>query len=1751
MAKQRAHAKRACRCTGRRHRRLSPPSRNRPPFTAVLLLAVVLGFLSPGILAAQTYDPPIATMVTNMGQPSGSDRMVPLRDGQTGLQQSFWTGPNPAGYHLEGIALYVGDTHDSLDMTVHAVLYRIIDRGARRAERIADLTRRRLDENAENQWRAPADTYLEPDAEYVFVLDCAAGCVRDNYAQFGITYSKADDSGAEAGWSIEDHLGFRRAPGDKWRRDLNKVMRIRVTGRPSPHRAYRTEIVSSPRDGDTYRRGETIEIALTYNTPVYVSPSDPTSIGIRVGDAADGSDYRAAAYASGSGTNRLVFRYRVQLGESDTDGISVDAGSADTGYSGWVPTLVLSFGVLPVDRHFPGIEDDGRHKADGSFRVTGVDITSTPAHPHGYRVDEEIEVTLTFSENAYVPEGDSSIGIRVGDAEDGSNYRAAAYVSGSGSPRLVYRYRVQYGDYDAGGIGVDAGGPASGFGGTLPVTGPELGTVPVRRAYPGIAEDADHKVEHAMTAEFDQSALTASEGGTAASVTVVLDPVPGRPVTVPLVVAPGDGATDEDYVLSASSAIFAAGEREKVLTLTAVDDGEDDDGETLTIAFGDLPPGVRAGDRSSVVVAIADDDGEATGQIVTVRPGRDAYIAGLDDIVFNLTLAEAADRAIPVNVRLTQDRPFLDASDLLQQVEFAAGVISAQLRIPASRQNPRPARGGTLSATLLLGPGYHIGTPAAATMGMAASTPALIVRLSQTLYRFDEGASGAEASVDVVMETQPGLPPPTRSHAVTIATQAGSATADADFVPVNATLTFALEDYVAADGRWVARKSVELAPVDDDDDETEEQFTVTLSRDDSFGDLIQVRNPNRTRCDGPCSARIVIADNDVAGVSFLDGDGNPLADFRPAVREGEQVTYQLKLDRRPAQWGLLVWEPGEGDADLVPLGEHSWLFVPDAGSSPDLRNIPNIPKSIERSAVAGSEAGIAGRNAHHWQEPFTVTVEALQDDDAYPGERRFHHYLLTGDPGQTRIELPDIVVVEVDDEASGPLRVFGTPEVVSTPASGNTYELGERIEIRVVFTRPVAVTGHPYLEFDLGSPDAPRKARANFVGGDGTQDLVFAYRVRSDDRDDDGIEIPAGSIRLNDGAIQDVESGEQAAIEYAALGVQAGHRVRGPAALSVADARAAEETGATLDFAVTLSRAVLWPVTVEYATADGTARAGEDYAAASGTLTMPAGQTRRTVSVQVLDDAHDEGAETLTLALSAASGALIADDTATGTIVNDDPMPQAWLARFGRTVGEQVIEAVEGRLRASRTPGVEMTFAGQAFGSATGPQDEHALRAGEAREAHWRAAATIDRLQGRPARDAERSRFESRAVSGQELLTGSSFALTGETKAGGTVALWGRGALSRFDGREGDLTLDGEVVSTMLGADWTRDRWTAGLLTSRSVGEGSYRSPSADGEVESTLTGVYSYGRYMLNARVMLWGVAGYGAGDLTLRPKSAPSSGQGNAAAIRADMDLTMGAIGVRSIAVEAPAEGGIELAVTSDAIAVRTTSERVEGLAAAAADVTRLRLGLEGSWRGLALGEKGMLVPRLEIGMRHDGGDAETGFGLDLGGSLAWSDPGSGIAAEVSGRGLLTHEARGFRDRGISGSFAWQPGHGAGQGPAVTLSQTVGSSAKGGVDALLGRETLAGLAASDDGNELENRRLELRLGYGLSALGDRFTSTPELALGLSNGGREYSLGWRLNLVESGPAAFELRLETIQREAANDNADPEHGVGLGVTARW
>jgi Calx-beta domain len=111
-----------------------------------------------------------------------------------------------------------------------------------------------------------------------------------------------------------------------------------------------------------------------------------------------------------------------------------------------------------------------------------------------------------------------------------------------------------------------------------------------------------------------------------------------------------------------------------------------------------------------------------------------------------------------------------------------------------------------------------------------------------------------------------------------------------------------------------------------------------------------------------------------------------------------------------------------------------------------------------------------------------------------------------------------------------------------------------------------------------------------------------------------------------------------------------------PGVLAIADASVLERNGGTsnVTVAVTLSSSSSQAVTVHYSTANGTAKAKEDYTATSGTLTFQPGETSRTISVSIKGDRKREANETFSVNLSNAVGATIADGVATGTILNDD-----------------------------------------------------------------------------------------------------------------------------------------------------------------------------------------------------------------------------------------------------------------------------------------------------------------------------------------------------------------------------------------------------------------------------------------------------------------------------------------------------------------
>ena len=210
------------------------------------------------------------------------------------------------------------------------------------------------------------------------------------------------------------------------------------------------------------------------------------------------------------------------------------------------------------------------------------------------------------------------------------------------------------------------------------------------------------------------------------------------------------------------------------------------------------------------------------------------------------------------------------------------------------------------------------------------------------------------------------------------------------------------------------------------------------------------------------------------------------------------------------------------------------------------------------------------------------------------------------------------------------------------------------------------------------------------------------------------------------------------------------------------------------------------------------------------------------------------------------------------------------------------------------------------------------------------------------------------------------------------------------------------------------------------------------------------------------------------------------------------------------------------------------MRNLAATEAEVTRLRLILDASWM-FALGLAGTLTPALQAGVRQDGGDAETGTGLELGARIDWAAGGVSVAGSV--RALVAHEEAGYDEWGASAALRIDPGA-DGRGLSLTLAPAWGDTASS-AERLWGARAARALAA---GGEFQAQsRLLAELGYGLGIV------TPFAGLELAG---EESQTWRAGARwQLGPYAS-LDLEGT-RSTTTAGAAPEHGLTLSGSLRW
>ena len=580
--------------------------------------------------------------------------------------------------------------------------------------------------------------------------------------------------------------------------------------------------------------------------------------------------------------------------------------------------------------------------------------------------------------------------------------------------------------------------------------------------------------------------------------------------------------------------------------------------------------------------------------------------------------------------------------------------------------------------------------------------------------------------------------------------------------------------------------------------------------------------------------------------------------------------------------------------------------------------------------------------------------------------------------------------------------------------------------------------------------------------------------------------------------------------------------VPGLAALSVTDVDVNEGPSAMLDFVVTLDRASHAVVTVDWATSDDTAVAGQDYTAGTGTLTFAAGETSKTVSVAVTDDAHDDDDETMTFTLSNAVGARIADDEAIGTINNADRMPQAWLARFGRTASDHMIQAIETRLDSDTTRASQLRLDGRRVDRlVTAGRGGH-QESDDLRRTHLTSRHRTDRFSPK-----------TLSVAKDHGRMANAFVYTAPTKQGDVVrglrgrwSAWGQTTTTRSSGAQGAMSLDGEVTTTTIGWDTAGERWLTGIAFAYSEGDGAYTQVNAGGgTVWSALTQFAPFVRFELNSRTRVWGTLGYGDGRLRLTPRHAD-------APIATELNNAMVALGARTTL---SAHDHFGFALVSDARLTRTRSGTVHNLMGSTGETGRLRMLLQGTGN-ITLANGVALTPTVASGLRYDGGDAETGAGAELGAGLGLTL--RGFTLQLNGRGLLAHATAAYAEWGVGGTARYDA-RADGRGLSLDMGSSWGVPHSGVPTLWDGKPGPVQSSANTA------QRVSANVRYGIASQRSRTLWTPYLGAHARNGRQ----GLRVGLSLSSRLRYEVDLELMRQRTVFDA--PTHAIQLKGSFRW
>jgi Calx-beta domain len=705
------------------------------------------------------------------------------------------------------------------------------------------------------------------------------------------------------------------------------------------------------------------------------------------------------------------------------------------------------------------------------------------------------------------------------------------------------------------------------------------------------------------------NAPAVTEGG-AAAFTVTLTPASGRTVTVNYSTANGTAVTPADYTGVANGTVtFVPGDTTETISIPTASDTLDEAVETFTVTLTALTNATLG--TANGTGTINDDPNDLPP---TVSIANAAAVTEGGTASFPVTLSAASGQTVTVSYS-TANGTAVTPADYTGvangTVTFVPGDTIETISIPtASDTLDEAVETFTVTLTALTN----------ATLGTANGTGTINDDpndLPPTVSIANAAAvtEGGTASFPVTLSAASGRTV-TVNYAVTHTTSAA-----ADFTsPLTGTVTFAPGDPLT--------KQINLVTNDDSLDEADsETFSVALSA------------PVNATLGTPSSGTGVINDNDAVPTLSI-GDTTVLDDNATTpARDGEGDSGQGTCAAAPfsqcavftvtlsAASGLSVtvnFTTADGTAtsgDYVTTSS-SLTFAPGETSKTvripvrgDPNDEPNETFTVTLSVTPTSNATIADG----------LGTATIFDDDDLPALSVTGAMDIEGNPDESRV----VVALQPASEQS-------TPVTVNFATTGGTAVAG------------VDFVGIPPAALPCSGPAGAPVCTLEFAPGQTSKAITI-------DLIDDTLDEPDETFTVS-------LSGEQGAI------VMNGNDRSGivtitdnddPPSITIGDASVTEGNGGTVNagFPVTLSAASGKPVTVAYATSNGSAVAPTDYASSSGTLTFAPGETSKTVGVLVNGDGTIEADETFGVALSAPVDATIGDGTAKGTIVNDDNPP--------------------------------------------------------------------------------------------------------------------------------------------------------------------------------------------------------------------------------------------------------------------------------------------------------------------------------------------------------------------------------------------------------------------------------------------------------------------------------------------------------------